>query len=331
MVRECFARYLKLTRRALSDASAIAAATAAGITSGGELVQPLEEALRAAELAAAEEAQGYGGSGPPSALEESIAAGRWRGAGCGLAAAASRPMAVGQPACATRNPLPNLCQGTMPRCHLLIPCRLGDCGAAAGAVRGQNRPGELPPAVSMRSNVQLREQACCLPLPVPLHCCLSQQAATHPALRMPLPLARACQVRLDSLLPELSPRDRGAELVEHTVRQHVSLCFAALERRLLATAEGLAAELARPECRRNGEAKQRVMAQGLAVLQALLVQGVERLLRRCAAGRGGWGAEGRQRAVPVGLSRWRLLLLQRPCAVLTLPPAPLPSPSPAVA
>ena len=75
MVRECFARYLKLTRRALSDASAIAAATAAGITTAGQLVQPLEEALRAAELAAEEEAQGYGGGGAPSALEESIAAG----------------------------------------------------------------------------------------------------------------------------------------------------------------------------------------------------------------------------------------------------------------
>lgn len=86
MVRECFARYLKLTRRALSDASAIAAATAAGITSAGDLVQPLEEALRAAELAAAEEAQGYGGSGPPSALEESIAAGEWRWQLCGTRA-----------------------------------------------------------------------------------------------------------------------------------------------------------------------------------------------------------------------------------------------------
>lgn len=75
MVRECFARYLKLTRRALSDASAIAAATAAGITTAGELVQPLEDALRAAELAAEEEAQGYGGGAAPSALEESIAAG----------------------------------------------------------------------------------------------------------------------------------------------------------------------------------------------------------------------------------------------------------------
>lgn len=75
MVRECFARYLKLTRHALSDASAIAAATAAGISTSGELVQPLEEALRAAELAAEEAAQGYGGGGAASALEESIAAG----------------------------------------------------------------------------------------------------------------------------------------------------------------------------------------------------------------------------------------------------------------
>ena len=86
--------------------------------------------------------------------------------------------------------------------------------------------------------------------------------------------------RLDSLLPELSPRDRGGELVEHTVRQHVSLCFAALERRLLGSAEALRAALQGPACRHNGEAKQRVLVAGLAALQALLVQGLERLLRR---------------------------------------------------
>ena len=66
-------------------------------------------------------------------------------------------------------------------------------------------------------------------------------------------------VRLDSLLPELSPRDRGGELVEHSVRQHVSLCFAALERRLLGSAEALRGALQGPACRRNGEAKQQVL------------------------------------------------------------------------
>ena len=70
MSRECFARYLKLTRRALSDASAIAAATAAGITSAGEPLQPLEELLQAAE-AAAVGGEGYGGGG----VGDSIAAG----------------------------------------------------------------------------------------------------------------------------------------------------------------------------------------------------------------------------------------------------------------
>lgn len=86
--------------------------------------------------------------------------------------------------------------------------------------------------------------------------------------------------RLDSLLPELSPRDRGAELVEHTVRQHVSLCFAALERRVLGTAEALRGALEAPGAARNGEEKRRVLVQGLALLQALLSTGLERLLRR---------------------------------------------------
>lgn len=88
MCRECFARYLKLTRRALSDASAIAAAAAAGISSGGELLAPLEDALRAAELAGAEEARGYGGgaAGGPPTLEDCVAAGGlcWRGRACCL-------------------------------------------------------------------------------------------------------------------------------------------------------------------------------------------------------------------------------------------------------
>ena len=76
-------------------------------------------------------------------------------------------------------------------------------------------------------------------------------------------------VRLDSLLPELSPRDRGGELVEHTVRQHVSLCFSALERRLLGSAEALQGALEGPAGRHNGEAKQRVLTAGLAGMQWL--------------------------------------------------------------
>ncbi|KAI3430892.1 hypothetical protein D9Q98_009301 [Chlorella vulgaris] len=183
MCRECFARYLKLTRRALSDASAVAAATAAGITAAGQPLQPLDGLLAAAAQAAASE-EGYGGS--------------------------------------RRAPLDD--------------CVAADWGAT-GLLEG-------------------------------------------------LYVVKTDLVRLDSLLPELSPRDRGSELVEHTVRQHVSLCFAALERRLLATVDALSAALAgaggAPPRGGNGggaEARRRLVAQGLALLQALLVQGLERLLR----------------------------------------------------
>lgn len=67
MSRECFARYLKLTRRSLSDAAAIAAAGAAWITSAGEPLRPLDECL--AEAAAEE------GSGAAAGAEGSIATG----------------------------------------------------------------------------------------------------------------------------------------------------------------------------------------------------------------------------------------------------------------
>ena len=76
MSRDCFGRYLKLTRRALSDAAAIAAATAAGISSAGSPLQPLEASLKAAEAAASAAAaeEGYGAR-KPSPADESIAAG----------------------------------------------------------------------------------------------------------------------------------------------------------------------------------------------------------------------------------------------------------------
>lgn len=41
--------------------------------------------------------------------------------------------------------------------------------------------------------------------------------------------------RIQSLLPELSPQDRGTEVVESTVRQHIGACFSALEQRVLST------------------------------------------------------------------------------------------------
>ncbi|KAL4420694.1 hypothetical protein ABPG75_010350 [Micractinium tetrahymenae] len=173
MSRECFARYLKLTRRALSDAAAIAAAGAAGITSAGEPLCPLEECLH---VAAAASEEGYTAAG----MQDSI------------------------------------------------PADWGTAGLLEG-----------------------------------------------------LYVVRTDLARLDSLLPELSPKDRGAELVEHTVRQHVSLCFAALERRLLGTAEALRGALGTPgaPAARNGEAKRRLLVHGLALLQGLMMQGVERLLR----------------------------------------------------
>ncbi|CAL8469580.1 g9121 [Coccomyxa elongata] len=39
--------------------------------------------------------------------------------------------------------------------------------------------------------------------------------------------------RVQSLLPELSPADRGTEVVEAVLRHHIGACFAALERRVL--------------------------------------------------------------------------------------------------
>ena len=95
--------------------------------------------------------------------------------------------------------------------------------------------------------------------------------------------------RLEGLLPELSPQDRGAELVEHTLRRHASLCFAALERRLLGTMEALSCALGEPAARRNGEAKRRLLAGGLAVMQAVLVEGQRHLLRRWVVGGCVWG------------------------------------------
>lgn len=93
--------------------------------------------------------------------------------------------------------------------------------------------------------------------------------------------------RLHSLLPELSPRDKAHEVVTNAVRQHCALCFAALERRMLSTVDALSLVLA--GCERNDERKRQLMCAGLAVLQAVLLQGHDRLLTRweisvCCAG-----------------------------------------------
>ncbi|KAA6417142.1 MAG: hypothetical protein FRX49_12897 [Trebouxia sp. A1-2] len=45
--------------------------------------------------------------------------------------------------------------------------------------------------------------------------------------------------RIQSLLPELSPQDRGTEVVESTVRQHIGACFSALEQRAFNSSSGL--------------------------------------------------------------------------------------------
>lgn len=79
MCRECFARYLKLTRRALSDASAIAATTAAGITAAGQPIQLLGDLLARAVQAASVDA-GYAAAGAIGG-EDTIAAGE-HGSGC---------------------------------------------------------------------------------------------------------------------------------------------------------------------------------------------------------------------------------------------------------
>ena len=72
MSRDCFARYLKLTRRALSDAAAIAAAAAAGITSTGKLLLPLDDLLASAE---AETETSAAGSYSAGKIADSIAEG----------------------------------------------------------------------------------------------------------------------------------------------------------------------------------------------------------------------------------------------------------------
>lgn len=206
MCRECFTHYLKLTRRALSDASAIAAAAAAGITAAGQPLQPLGDLLAAAE---------------DGAVAETVAAG------------------------AARLPLPAHASGGHPLRAAAMPC-LRD---------GTHR--------------------------------LLAAPAFHPAsdwgaaeLLRGLYVVKTDLARLDSLLPELCPHDRGGELVEHTLRQHVSLCFAALERRLLGDVAALAAALAAAERDADADAQRRLLCGGLAALQALMVAGLERLLRR---------------------------------------------------
>ena len=176
MAREVFQRYFKLTRRALSDAAAVAAAAAAGISTRGDLRLAVGDVMAALE--AEEEEASY-----------------HSGRVVGSAAAAGVDVAA-------------------------------DWGA-----------GELLQALYVVKND------------------LS---------------------RLDGLLPELSPKDRGLELVEHSVRQHVGLCFAALERRLLGSVEALGAALrATPD---NCAFKADLLAQGLVLLQRLVVQGAERLV-----------------------------------------------------
>jgi hypothetical protein len=266
MCRECFARYLKLTRRALSDASAVAAATAAGITAAGQPLQPLDGLLAAAAQAAASE-EGYGGS-RRAPLDDCVAA--------GMCAPPLRLCLLSFNACC--------CWQVPPADCCTMPIWL-DAAQPFLTWLGLTALADL--SLWMHS---IHRSSLCAAL-----CTLDTSTHTPPAsadwgatgLLEGLYVVKTDLVRLDSLLPELSPRDRGSELVEHTVRQHVSLCFAALERRLLATVDALSAALAgaggAPPRGGNGggaEARRRLVAQGLALLQALLVQGLEWLLRR---------------------------------------------------
>lgn len=166
-----FQRYLKLARRALSDAAASAAATAAGINASGEPLSPL------LDLLARSQSEDGGREAAPGA-------------------------------------------------HAGVAATLGSDWGAQELLQG---------LYVMRTDLS----------------------------------------RLHSILPELSPKDRASELVEHAVRQYVGLCFAALEQRVMATVAGIRYALgAQPQ------AKLDLLQQGLLVLQALLLQGTERLLLR---------------------------------------------------
>eukprot|EP00887_Chlorella_sp_A99_P007202 scaffold2.g7202.t1 len=173
--REVLARYLKLVRRALSDAGATAAAAAAGITTSGAPAAPLAPLL------------GPAGPAPGGGAE-------WGPGGARRAA---------------------------------VEASVGTDWGVGGLLEG-------------------------------------------------LYVVRNDLGRLHGLLPELSPRDKGHEVVTNAVRQHAALCFAALERRLLGTVDALCAALG--SAPRGDERRPHLAQAGLAILQAVLAAGTERLL-----------------------------------------------------
>jgi hypothetical protein len=67
--------------------------------------------------------------------------------------------------------------------------------------------------------------------------------------------------RLSEALPELQPADRTAEVVENAVRQHLGLCFAALQCRLLVSVERMWALLAPEERWQGREQSQQQLLQ----------------------------------------------------------------------
>ncbi|GAB4820337.1 hypothetical protein N2152v2_007383 [Parachlorella kessleri] len=101
-----------------------------------------------------------------------------------------------------------------------------------------------------------------------------------PSLMQALYVVKNDISRLESMLPELNPRDRAGEIVEHTVRHHVGLCFAALEARVLVTVQALRSAL--EAAGQNGAAslaeKQDIVQRGVLILQNVIAQGVDRLL-----------------------------------------------------
>ncbi|KAK9813244.1 hypothetical protein WJX72_011382 [[Myrmecia] bisecta] len=88
--------------------------------------------------------------------------------------------------------------------------------------------------------------------------------------------------RVQSLLPELSPQDRGTEVVEGAVRQHIGACFGALERRVLNAVEQTQARLDGSAA--DGAAGEQNTLQGQVLLQAftgiseLVLRGSESIL-----------------------------------------------------
>ncbi|KAL3158433.1 hypothetical protein ABBQ38_010667 [Trebouxia sp. C0009 RCD-2024] len=83
--------------------------------------------------------------------------------------------------------------------------------------------------------------------------------------------------RIQSLLPELSPQDRGTEVVESTVRQHIGACFLALEQRVLATLSDASHQLATGAAP-GGSPPDKLLQQAFSSSSSLIMQGSASIL-----------------------------------------------------